>query len=91
MADLLEAAHQQWEGNPVPIPREGLPAPDPLACPQLGLKGRCQLEEPAAFPGCSSDASQGAHSEAARIYRLPYDLGMPPPLGTVPNKGKNFL
>lgn len=39
MANLLEATHQQWEGNLVPIPREGLPTPDTFTCPQLGLDG----------------------------------------------------
>lgn len=75
----------QW-----PSPEKGYLPPDLFACPQLGLEGRFQLQELAACPCCSKDASPAALSEAASIYRLVHHFSTPPPLGTVPNKGRNF-
>lgn len=46
-----------WGATQCPSPEKGCLPPDLFACPQLGLGGRCQLQELVAFPSCSSDTS----------------------------------
>lgn len=83
MAGLLEATRQQW-GQPSAHPQRRAACLQTLLLVKPSLAWRADVSYRSWLP------SQAALSEAASIYTLAHHFSMPPPLGTVPNKGRNF-